>query len=63
MFLCRKPSKLNLQTPSQAESQRPPQELQILSSSDDIEGFDSQRDSASPAKPQIVFLAKEMADP
>lgn len=37
-----------------------PQELQIVSSSDDIEGFDSQRDSATPAKPQIVFLAKEM---
>jgi hypothetical protein len=23
-------------------------------------GFDSQRDAATPAKPQIVFMAKEM---
>lgn len=36
-----------------------PKELQIVSSTEEL-GFDSQRDAATPAKPQIVFMAKEM---
>eukprot|EP00435_Cladocopium_sp_Y103_P016445 s217_g4.t1 len=45
------------------KSQLGVQELQIVSSTEgqeDLVGFDSQRDAATPAKPQIVFMAKEM---
>lgn len=41
------------------KSQLGVQELQIVSSTEEV-GFDSQRDAATPAKPQIVFMAKEM---
>ncbi|CAL1168475.1 unnamed protein product [Cladocopium goreaui] len=41
------------------KSQLGVQELQIVSSTEEV-GFDLQRDAATPAKPQIVFMAKEM---